>query len=501
MKTSMIFVLLLLLEMAVSPLTAATIPQERQDIDAPNRAQIRLEGIALQPGQTEVLGTITDGELTISGLKFRASGDALISDDWFISIGGRKAKVGDKFTIGPAHSQNGPFLYYISKEPLIFDLTIGEAPDKIVYKLGVAPLAIAAPAKQARLISTDNKKIVVNLARADLRLTLAQARGHGAAIRRENRAIIEKLMWTMDDIGTIKATWPTGAGQEDKADGKAKTTTNKATYSGMPNSSLDFEGAVNNGGARDGLSIELSNPDDPRLTPARLKWWAFFAPEAIEVDANLPNWYFYWCKEHADQICIFSKTVGDLNYVVPVTSFTGIPNNDPTMGVYYHTTDLLEVKFSKMRTLSLVFPKAGAAIPASLKVRTASYRVTAITDVVNVVVAHEVTHRKCWRATKGAGALADVDSDGVPDLWEADLGLDSNTTRSINLAAFDGSGGGDQEFVAWIGPAMNSAFGKVSWAGAPIPYIGITPAKSDPNRDWSWGGFNYNKYSAEMKVK
>jgi hypothetical protein len=206
------------------------------------------------------------------------------------------------------------------------------------------------------------------------------------------------------------------------------------------------------------------------------------------------NWHYYWSLEGDPAVCAFSRDSENANYVRWCAT---VPNHPTAYGIWSPSDELIAISdvAAKKESWQYSFPENGTHedwIHFSINV-------TNSPDFVNVVFAHEATHRIC----DGTGLGTDTDNDGVPDAWEERIpGMNPNSQDSFG-GAFTVSEASDatrdEEFYAVLSGAVKkgtnaaTAFSTITKNPPTGNYEGGMCYDADETKDWSKDGVNWKK--------
>jgi len=302
---------------------------------------------------------------------------------------------------------------------------------------------------------------------------------------------------------------------------------NAATFTGLPAQNSEF------GDKAGKRTLELKAPKNLTLNKS-VRWAALFPALTkcqkvklrdrngnLKADSEqVANWYYYWADEDADKVCDYSRDAASDRFVsIQDTRWDEEAQTEVPMvgGLYYENgrssdnpaaKDVIFIGTQIVDAWDHRFPIDSN--PLAGKQLAFSFRIATRTNMVNATVAHERTHRKCFRATPRVQGGNDRDGDRVPDDWEREVGLDPSTDTTFNLTRFNGSPTyrrRDQEWYAWLSTAFGAdgfegrvadAAGKDVKKDKQGIYTGetdaakgggVVPTTSKHDLDWSVGGF------------
>ncbi len=261
----------------------------------------------------------------------------------------------------------------------------------------------------------------------------------------------------------------------------------------------------------------------------KLPWRAFFnakidshpttkGDSANAIDSE--NWYYYWSQQRKGDtvsVCAYSYDGSSplISYlrVPPVADALGfVPLSNAYVAlcgpaVYDNGKRRKKMSSSGKGGIPAVMNLKYTDVQSGQKVTSeirAAFVLQGSTDIVNATWAHESTH---WMAHNAATQpqpgqppkppLKDDDGDGVPNVWELQLGM--NPYSKTSFKNFTGSGGGDQEAYAWLGTCLSDAAAtkkldlEVNGVAVVPQYNGSLAPKSNETTDWSIDGVMWEK--------
>lgn len=307
-------------------------------------------------------------------------------------------------------------------------------------------------------------------------------------------AFNNKLRWTLSDVGGIgnDQRFPTPAWEPGSEMAKG-IGPSRINFTQLPPTNQGWGEKTLTLDVIEGGQPVVSLTETPRL---------FFDP----IDKSHPgpdqgktaNWHYYWSLEGDPAVCAFSRTPGNPKYAKWVASVPGHP------GAYgVHNPENGEIAISDVAAKQTngwppyIFPENGVHddwIHFEIEVKNAP-------DFVNLVFAHEMTHRQLNALNLNLDN--DKDRDGVPDVWEERIpGMKSNSDDSF-AGAFTISDGSaakrDEEFYAVLSGALKkgtktaTVFGKIIKNPPTGNYEGGLAVDADESKDWSKDSVNWNK--------
>ncbi|MBN1460173.1 MAG: hypothetical protein JXA57_11600, partial [Armatimonadetes bacterium] len=271
----------------------------------------------------------------------------------------------------------------------------------------------------------------------------------------------------------------------------------------------------NSGFGKRQVVLRYRTPDGTMVKVAEVPIELYFDPAAKK--SGKPAWAVYWAANDGanDRVC--PLLTSDIKIVDSVSRGAAYqPKWEAT------SQEGIEVKSgtgSRAEPWEFRFPvapKYDSHVPTWSKVRRAAWRIEERTDIVQMALAHEMTHREAFRAVLGQAKMTDGDHDFVPDDWEKELGWNGMTgddAKGLHKkkdsfgAMFTGSASvegktlsdqyRDNEFYAWICPVFSTE----KWFGVSVQfkdnkrpkYLGIVPTGANHKADWSYLGYNWNR--------
>jgi len=307
------------------------------------------------------------------------------------------------------------------------------------------------------------------------------------------------LRWRIGEIAdshsgaanqAVRIAWTGGAAEGSATEGDGAPESNTASYTGLPPSNKDF-------GRK---KIELAFRAQ-RTVRAGHYWRAFFEP-ARQVHnvaglGKVPNWFYYWAIEDLDKVCVFSRTPGHAQFIEPRAT---LPQSGDGYFLPPNTLLIKDSVGSVTRWPNLEFTKT---VPTTLGTLRFRYKPLCRTDAVNVVVAHEQTHRVCYQEAVVNNPAGDQDHDQVPDQWEAAFGMSTGPQGRQDSFGLNLPGSiQDFEFYAYInGCFAGGGFRAVierqepdgTWVDvtSTLTYHGVVPKVSVRGDDWSEDGYRW----------